>query len=246
MRFAWGWTSSTTTTPSPSPEPFAAATRFPRWRTFLTGVYNSSGFTQTFANTVVAQTNPNVGFYAQDEWKVSPRLTLNLGLRYDLQFLRTIATDTNNISPRGGFAWSPFASRKTVIRGSYGLFYDRIPCVRWPTPCFRRATPPTPATLSQISISLSPTQAGAPVFPNILGSLTLPPGVLFNFSTMDPHMKNAYSRAGQLRNRAPTRRAQHAQRGLSAPARPALDHLREPERALLRRRRAPTMAAGPI
>ena len=93
---------------------------------FLSGIYNSSGFTQTFANSVVAQTNPNVGFYAQDEWKVSPRLTVNLGLRYDLQFLRSIATDTNNISPRAGFAWTPFASRKTVIRGSYGLFYDRI------------------------------------------------------------------------------------------------------------------------
>jgi outer membrane receptor protein involved in Fe transport len=70
---------------------------------------------------VVAQTNPNTGFYAQDEWKVSPRLTLNLGLRYDLQFLKTIQTDTNNLSPRGGFAWTPFASGKTVIRGGYGL-----------------------------------------------------------------------------------------------------------------------------
>jgi outer membrane receptor protein involved in Fe transport len=84
---------------------------------FLAGIYNSSGFTQTFSNSVVAQTNPNIGFYAQDEWKLHPRLTLNLGLRYDLQFLKTLVTDTNNVSPRGGFAWTPFASRKTVIRG---------------------------------------------------------------------------------------------------------------------------------
>ena len=76
---------------------------------------------------MVSQTNPNVGFYAQDEWKVSRRLTLNLGIRYDLQFLKTIATDTNNVSPRAGFAWSPFASRRTVVRGSFGLFYDRVP-----------------------------------------------------------------------------------------------------------------------
>ena len=76
---------------------------------------------------MVSQTNPNAGFYAQDEWKVSSRLTLNLGVRYDLQFLKTIATDTNNVSPRAGFAWSPFESRRTVVRGSFGLFYDRVP-----------------------------------------------------------------------------------------------------------------------
>ena len=54
---------------------------------FLTGNY--SGFTQTFGDPVVSQTNPNVGMYAQDEWRVGSRLTLNLGLRYDLQFLET-------------------------------------------------------------------------------------------------------------------------------------------------------------
>ena len=75
---------------------------------FLAGNY--SGFTQTFGDPVVSQTNPNVGMYAQDEWKVGSRLTLNFGLRYDLQFLQTIETDTNNVSPRIGFAWSPSAS----------------------------------------------------------------------------------------------------------------------------------------
>src|SRR5262249_37683011 len=72
---------------------------------FLSGTYNNSGFTQTFNNSVIAQTNPNVGVYAQDEWKASRRLTFNLGVRYDLQLLKTIATDTNNVSPRAGFAW---------------------------------------------------------------------------------------------------------------------------------------------
>ena len=36
---------------------------------FLSGVYNNSGFTQTFGNSVISQNNPNVGLYAQDEWK---------------------------------------------------------------------------------------------------------------------------------------------------------------------------------
>jgi hypothetical protein len=54
------------------------------------------------------------------------------------------------------------------------------------------------ANLSQISISLSPTQTGAPVFPNILSSLAIPAGVLFNFTTMSRHMQNAYSEQGSL------------------------------------------------
>jgi hypothetical protein len=180
------------------PRTYRGSYSFSSLANFLAGTYNSSGFTQTFANNVVPQTNPNIGFYAQDEWKVSPRFTLNLGLRYDLEFLRTIATQTGNVSPRGGFAWTPFASRKTVIRGGYGIFYDRIPLRPLANALLSANNTTNVAELSQISISLSPGQAGAPMFPNILSSLTLPAGVLFNFSTMDPHMKNAYSEQGNF------------------------------------------------
>ena len=180
------------------PRTYRGSYSFSSLANFLGGTYNSSGFTQTFANSVVAQTNPNVGFYAQDEWKVSPRFTFNLGLRYDLEFLRTIATNTGNVSPRGGFAWTPFSSRKTVVRGSYGLFYDRIPLRPLANALLSANNTTSPADLSQISVSLSPGQAGAPVFPAILSSLTLPPGVLFNFSTMDPRMRNAYSEQGSF------------------------------------------------
>ena len=180
------------------PRSYRGSYSFSSLANFLTGVYNNSGFTQTFANSVIAQANPNVGLYAQDEWKISPGLTLNLGLRYDVQFLRTITTDTNNISPRGGFAWTPFASRKTVIRGGYGLFYDRVPLRALANAILSANNTTSVDSLSQIGVSLSPAQAGAPVFPNILSSLTLPPGVLFNFSTMDPHIQNAYSEQGSL------------------------------------------------
>jgi Carboxypeptidase regulatory-like domain/TonB dependent receptor len=165
---------------------------------FLSGAYNNSGFTQTFGKTVVAQTNPNIGFYVQDEWKPSSRLTLNFGVRYDLQFLKTIFTDTNNVSPRAGFAWSPFASRNTVIRGSFGLFYDRVPLRALANALLSAGNTTDVGGLNQVSVSLSPAQTGAPVFPNILGNLTLPPGVLFNFTTMNRHMQNAYSEQGNF------------------------------------------------
>jgi Carboxypeptidase regulatory-like domain/TonB dependent receptor-like, beta-barrel len=165
---------------------------------FLSGTYNNSGFTQTFNNSVVAQTNPNVGFYLQDEWKASGRLTLNFGVRYDLQFLKTVETDTNNVSPRVGFAWTPSGARDTVVRGSYGLFYDRVPLRALANALLSAGNTTDVANLSQISISLSPTQAGAPVFPNILSALTLPPGILFNFTTMNRQMQNAYSQQANL------------------------------------------------
>ena len=122
------------------PRAIRGAYAFSSLATFMTGVYNNAGFTQTFGETVVHQTNPNVGVYAQDEWKLASNVTLNLGVRYDLQFLETIDTDRDNVSPRAGFAWSPFASRRTLIRGSAGLFTTACPCGRWRTRCCRPAT----------------------------------------------------------------------------------------------------------
>ena len=54
------------------PRTYRGSYSFSSLANFLSGAYNSSGFTQTFGNCVVHQTNPNVGFYAQDEWQASP------------------------------------------------------------------------------------------------------------------------------------------------------------------------------
>jgi hypothetical protein len=83
--------------------------------------------------------------FAQDDFKVTPRLTLNLGLRYEYwtnpagartQALNAISnvpgvisfgvpkTDKNNIAPRIGFAYDPTGSGKTAIRGGFGISYD--------------------------------------------------------------------------------------------------------------------------
>jgi Carboxypeptidase regulatory-like domain/TonB dependent receptor len=164
---------------------------------FLTGTYNALGFTQTFGETVAAQTNPNVGLYVQDEWKVSPSLTVNAGLRYDVQMLETINTDRNNVSPRIGFAWTPAESRRTIIRGSVGLFFDRVPLRALANALLSAGNTTDLAQLRQIGITLSPTQAGAPAFPDIL-TAPVASVTLVNLTTMDRDIQNAYSRQASL------------------------------------------------
>ncbi len=164
---------------------------------FLAGTYNNAGFTQTFGDTVVQQGSTSLGLYAQDEWSATPRLTLNLGLRYDLQDLETITTDTNNVSPRVGFAWTPFEARDLVVRGSAGLYFDRVPLRPLANALLSADNSTDLSKLRQLNIALTPGQAGAPVFPGILAA-PVPSVTLFTLTTMQRDLQNAYSRQASL------------------------------------------------
>src|SRR5438876_3336068 len=88
--------------------------------------------------------NIPMGFFFQDNWRMNRYLTLNYGVRYDVEIsplsapgtalnaaaeqalgvVEGIPRDYNNVAPRIGLAWDPAGNGKTVIRACYGLFYD--------------------------------------------------------------------------------------------------------------------------
>ena len=80
-----------------------------------------SRFRQNFLTTST-QRNTYLGFFAQDEWRFRPNLMLSYGLRFEDE---SIVHDLNNLGPRVAFAYDPFKSGKTVIRGGAGIFYNR-------------------------------------------------------------------------------------------------------------------------
>ncbi|MBI3406380.1 MAG: TonB-dependent receptor, partial [Acidobacteria bacterium] len=108
------------------------------------GLGAPSVFIQGIGNSNKPFDNKTFAVFAQDSWKIHPRLTLNYGVRYDVELtpLFTPATalnaaaenafgvveglprDKNNVSPRIAMAWDPMGNGKTIVRAGYGLFYD--------------------------------------------------------------------------------------------------------------------------
>jgi hypothetical protein len=146
-------------------------------------------FQQAFGEPGLFQANPNLGFFVQDEWRAGPGLTVNLGLRYDAQFLpEPIQTDANNFAPRLGVAWSP-ADRKTVVRASFGIYFERLP--------LRATSNALQRDGSRYKVaSFSFGQSGAPVFPSVAS--TFPAGFLPSITTIDPTIDNAYTQQASL------------------------------------------------
>ncbi len=187
---------------------------------FQRGLY--SQYQQAFGMTSLLQSNPNLALFAQDEWRVRRDVTIDAGLRYDLQWLpQPIQLDANNVSPRLGIAYAPGDGR-TVYRASGGLYFDRIPLRATSNAIQRDGTKYQTAVLSF-------GQAGAPVWPAVLPSF--PPGVLVSISNINPNVQNQYNRAGGGAGRArPWLRTLGAGR-LFLRSRPRHSHVAQRQRA---------------
>ena len=87
-------------------------------------------YQQGFGDGIVGGKLPYFAVYAQDTWKAYPNLTLNFGLRYEVDGRREpLRTYKKNFGPRVGFAYDPIGDGKTIFRGGYGIFYAQIPFV---------------------------------------------------------------------------------------------------------------------
>jgi Carboxypeptidase regulatory-like domain/TonB dependent receptor len=83
-----------------------------------------SNYTRRIGDPAIAYGNAQGGIYLQDDIRVRKNLTLTPGLRYELQ---SHVENYANLGPRFGATWAPFASGKTTLRGSAGIFYDWLP-----------------------------------------------------------------------------------------------------------------------
>jgi hypothetical protein len=173
-------------------EGFAGTFRFGSLESFGRSVavapapVNGEIFQQSLAGDASNQsiTHPDIlalAGFVQDEWRAWPNLTLNLGLRYDLQLTArppvrnpvafaqgidtsVLPTDADNLAPRVGLAWTPLRNNRLVVRAGYGIFYAITPSEMTARAHFQNGVSVQTSTFS----GGTPTAALIPAYPNTL------------------------------------------------------------------------------
>ena len=181
---------------------FAGQYVFPTYDAFLSKT--PSSFSQAFSgssgSTAPPISHPNsneLAFFAQDAWRVTEKLTLNYGLRYDhfsytqpgniitvplggSSLTNHFPTDSADIGPRIGYAYRVFNSDKVVVRGGYGIYYSRTPGLLTSADILNNGIDVRNFTLT----------SNLPVYPSILSAAPTGGGAVPNINLIDQNFKS--------------------------------------------------------
>ena len=154
--------------------------------------------------------NPNlnigfnfINFFVQDEFRLTPRITINAGLRYEAILFpqldpnapyplsRTINNDLKDFAPRLALNWRLTNDSKTVLRAAYGLFYD-VPALS----IFYTAAQVNGDRF--LSYSVAGTDPNAPAFPNVPSAGSSSQIVAPNINAFAPGYRNTYQEQANL------------------------------------------------
>jgi hypothetical protein len=151
-----------------------------------------SSFNQGFGPAAFKFSTTDYNLFIQDDIRVSPKLTVNLGLRYEYEQLpkpqipnalapqtNHFPADKNNFGPRFGFAYDITGDGKTSVRGGYGIYYGRII-----NSTISNAITNTGVSTGQLQFTFLPATPGSPTYPNVLaappsGAAATRPDIIF-------------------------------------------------------------------
>jgi hypothetical protein len=160
-----------------------------------------TNFIEAFGDADIKYYSNFGNFFVQDDWKVTRKLKLNYGVRYDIYDLpsadktspfsasQDFRIDKNNFAPRLGMVYSVRdGSRPTVIRASAGIYYDTVYLDLYQRALLNNGNP------RFFNFTFAPATAGSPSFPNTLG--TLPAGTVLpqqSIETIAPDFETMYA-----------------------------------------------------
>jgi hypothetical protein len=181
---------------------YPSLTAFARDFSASDGTKNYSSFQQAFGNAIHEFRTTDVNFFGQDTWRLTSKLILNYGARYERAYLPQpiitnpdypqtgrVPNDTNNFAPRLSLSYA--VNDKTVVRAGYGVFYARMHGQMLDTLFLG-------ASKFQTNIFLNSTQAGAPAFPNALSNSTGLPSGSISLQFASDNFYSPYTQQGTL------------------------------------------------